>query len=197
MSYILALTLFFASNAFSQSFISLELLSSEYLLSEKKIKPSCTLFKHRRLEREKVLRELKHHLELTNWNTTGFFKDDYILNKFFLDKELWQDETVTIVNTWKVPESFSNEFNTSMHFPFLFLSGDGIEWRSPMNLFPEEVSFSWSEADNTLVSQHTTYFIDYCSPQKKNQLLWFPLNSDKPQMTQIKINEILNQLKEI
>ena len=176
--------------------ISMQRISTEYVISNPQSLPSCQIVGHRRREREKVLRELAHNLQKKNIHTDLLLKDRYIINKFFFEEALWNDEVVTIVNTWSLTSDLLKELELIGFETFLRLEGDGILWQEKMNFFPDEVTLSWNQEQNTLVTHHTTYYADYCQPRQESQLHWFPREKATPPSTLQQVEQILHSQKE-
>jgi hypothetical protein len=187
------------SSVHADEWVPLSRIQTHYVLPKDETLPSCQIFKHRRLEREKVLREIKHSLKDNVIVTMDLFlKDQYIINKLFLESHLWRDQVVTIVSTWKVPPALSEELKTKGSETFLRLAGDGIQWQEKMAFFPEEVKFFWDENQQILETHHQTYYVDYCNPQTESELSWLRAQEQQPQLsTQVQLDQFLQLIKEI
>lgn len=195
MRWLFCLILSFTT-AHAKDSVNISLVSTEYVLPSEQTMPSCQIFYHRRREREKVLREKLHNLKVAGFNVDLFLKDQYITNKFFLEKQLWRDELVTMINTWELPEGLQNELKTLGAQTFLRLNSDGIDWQEKMLFFPQDVLFFVDENKKTLQTQHQIYYADYCKPGSKSQLTWFPSASLSPLSSQSQLEQLLKFLKE-
>ena len=151
--------------------VSFEKVQTEYIL-EKNSYPSCMLFKHRAIERAKVLRELSYASKKNPYHKDIFFVNDFLMNKYFLEMELWQDETVTVRNVWQLTPELLQQIQARQDTSYFWLKGDGVDWIERMSFFPEEVSFEWDIENSQLITKHKTYYVDYCFPREESSLQW-------------------------
>lgn len=179
----------------AQSPVALERLSTEYIMESGKVYPSCLMVKHRRLEREKVLREMRHSVDYDPLSQELLAKDNYLFNKYFLDEELWSDESIEIKNVWRAPVPLLSAIAQDRDQVFFELKGDGIGWKEKLDFFPDEVSFEVNELGGVIVSRHRTYYADYCEPSGNSELTWFPLSVVHPVSTTFEVQAVMKVMK--
>ena len=186
--------IFFASISTTHALTQLNLSSTDYIVDAASEHPSCGLFQKRRDEREKVLREIMHHLSKNKKSNSYLLEDRYITNKYFLDKNLWMDETVKIVHTWNVSDDFIENYTKNSNLMVMQLKSDGILWIEKIAFFPDDVEFIMDEKNKTLMTIHSAYYIDYCKPQVTPRLEWAVAEDVSGVVsTSDNIKEILNE----
>ncbi len=191
--YLLCLLLMY-ENVWGSEPKDMPLIESHFELNSKEPLPSCKMFQYRQKEREKVLREKLHNLH-QDLDLALLLKDQYITNKFFLDETLWRDETVTVVNTWSIPEELSQRMQAGAH-PVFHLSGDGINWVEQIAYFPEEVTFTWDLDQHVLETRHQTYYVDFCKPRDASRLTWTTEDLSKYFLSVMQWQKALQLIKE-
>jgi hypothetical protein len=152
--------------------IAIEPISTEYQLDEGRVYPSCRIFEYRRKERQKVLREIEYSLH--GHTMDQLLRDSYVLDKYYLDEELWQDETVVVVRRWKMSPELMVQISNNRDEVDFWISGRGIDWKAKLGFFPSEVSFEFDLTEGTIETTHLSYYVDFCSPIEEGQLRWYP-----------------------
>jgi hypothetical protein len=170
--------------------VELERIGTEYRMETDAQYPSCTIFQFRRREREKVLRELKYVLDKEAKSMVAMDSDYFVTNQYFLDADLWYDETILVISMWKLPTQLVTELQNLSRGPYLWLTGDGVNWDANIQLFPTDVKFDYDLEAGTMVTTHRAYFVDYCSPREKSRLRWFPEGTATPLDTMLQIQNL-------
>lgn len=189
---ILLISAFISLNTLAQESVSLELLESKYILDENLNYPSCLIAKHRSKQREKVLREYAHHAKKSPKYRDFFFVNDYLMNKYFLDFSLWNDEVVSVRNIWKIEDASLKKLKEGKDKTYFWLMGDGVNWVERVSFFPKDATFEFDFENKTLTTVHKTYYHDYCFPEKETELYWFPDSGDGYESTVNMINDFLS-----
>jgi hypothetical protein len=152
--------------------VAIEPITTEYRIEENRVYPSCSIFEFRRRERQKVLREIEYSLH--GHTMEQLRRDSYVLDKYYLDEDLWQDETVVVVRRWKMSPDLLEQISKNKDAVSFWISGQGIDWKAKLGFFPSEVSFEFDLTEGTIETTHLSYYVDYCSPGDVGQLRWYP-----------------------
>lgn len=142
---------------------------------------SCKLLQHRKLEREKILRE-RYYLDeiLDNQSLKSLiFKNQFLSNQYFIDSSLWDDDLIEVhfqVNiTDDLAETISNH---GIDQVFFSARGTGFHWSSFSANFPE--GFEINQIDEELLDvRYLIYRGDYCHLElKEPELSWLGPEED-------------------
>ncbi len=153
--------------------LDLELQSTAYRWISEGEAPSCGLMRARAEQRKKLIREYRHYVENLPADFDEFFVDSFLLNRYFLDYDLWNAETVEVEHRWLVPEDAKADLFSRKDETYFWLESDGINWVATHSMFPEEAQFEFRAESNEVVTYHTTYFVDSCDPQKTPRMRWY------------------------
>lgn len=172
------LTLFLNQFLFSQWGQPLSVDSVKFELVSHR--PSCRLLKYRALEREKVIRELKHLMGLDSDDSAAHFMDlDYLINnKLFLDHSLWDDYSARIRFEVKIDDNFKNAANQySFNNLFISLNAPGLSWTSHPDQTPQELSIEYNKESGLITVSYPLYLNSYClSASESPEVRWFGPN---------------------
>ncbi len=172
--FILALqmTLLGFSGEASQA-LDLELQSTEYRWISEGEAPSCGLMRARAEQRKKLIREYRHYVGNLPADFDDFFVDSFLLNRYFLDYDLWNAETIEVEHRWLVPEEVAADLFNRKDETYFWLESDGINWVATQEMYPEEAQFEFRAESNEVVTYHTTYYVDFCEPQEAPRMRWY------------------------
>lgn len=169
------LILFFLQIAFSDSNqnLSIQNMNIETLVET----PSCLLLKHRDLEREKVIRELKHIYKMTSDDPIAYLMESNQLvhNKLFMDKELWSAPVVKIGFHSSVSKKLADAIVQYGINQILFsIKGEGVTWTSYPHQTPNDIQFNYDQEKQLLAVEYHVYMSVLCvSDPVPLQLRWF------------------------
>ncbi|MBX3022681.1 MAG: hypothetical protein KF799_13495 [Bdellovibrionales bacterium] len=142
-----------------------DLTVSGLLLHARPGSPSCGLLKHREIEREKVLREL---VELQRQSARGqaqalLLTNTLLINRFFLDRSVWADESVLVQFVVTIPDALHAEIErVGLDHIFLSLHGPGFTWQSYAGQVPEDLALVYMSEFRTLHVSYPIYQSELC-----------------------------------
>lgn len=153
-----------------QSFAeNLNVLDFEVRIPDKA--PSCTLLKHRALERQKVIRELDHlqHNEILQLN-------QLLTNKLFIDKKIWQDASVPVWFSVEVPDSIAATIESKGFDNMVFsLKGAGLNWTSYSWQTPTGYELEYDPTQKIIYGHYLIYHVELCLGDELNlEFKWIP-----------------------
>lgn len=149
MKFLIAL-LFYANLTSAET---LDLVSMHYNYPEQTA--SCGMLKHRELERQKVIRELKH-ADLLQAN-------NLLLNKLFMPNETWRDLSAEVVVIAKMPEAMLQEASNIGEKKLYFsIEGPGFVWQSYAFQIPNEMRIEFDMDAKLIRFRYLTYFNVLC-----------------------------------
>lgn len=161
MKFLIAL-LIYASSVHAET---LEIVNVHYNYPEQTA--SCGILKHREIERQKVIRELKH-ADLLQVN-------NLLLNKMFMPNETWRDLSAEVVLTVKMTQPMLQEAalvgEKNMYFS---VEGPGFVWQSYAFQIPDEMKIEVDKNTKLLRIRYLTYFNLLCLEQPMQPIIeWF------------------------
>lgn len=169
----------FMLSAFAQAYVGVPIpVTSETYRSVNASATSCGLLTLRAKERAKVIREVQHLMGVHAEDHVRRFMEmnELMSNKLFLDKSVWQDDSVEVVLRAEASPALLDEIREQgLKETFFSLKATGVTWNARAFNFPEDFTIEVSPSGQHLDFRYQIYQSDYCLSEKTAaELSWIP-----------------------